>query len=296
MFAAGAVCCVLAAAACGLDVVGARVDPTLDAGTPSAPPSAPPPTAEEAGPDAPSDEDVPTLPLDDGGCRPPILEADGGRVLNARASVQAKTLDGLLDDFDRTCPLYVLDETTAAGLVGKPPGGTSASVYVEWTPSDLWVGVDVSHPAPAGTMDASIEQNDSVEVYVSGLPAARNGDYGTYDHHYIVDWAGRQQHFTAPNWLTRLPFSGAKVTTRSGGYVVEAKIGVADAPLGATLAKGRALAFDALLNVGTGQKIYLLLGQQPHAACTCASCVCNYGPDIDYPYNDSLVFVPLTLR
>src|SRR5205823_13167461 len=79
--------------------------------------------------------------IDDGGCRPPRFGADGGRALNARASTLTKTLDGVLADYDVSCPLYVLDPSTAAAVVQRDGGAIDASarVFVEWEPDALWV-------------------------------------------------------------------------------------------------------------------------------------------------------------
>ncbi|HEY8077870.1 MAG TPA: sugar-binding protein [Labilithrix sp.] len=277
--------------ACGLRVVGSYVgDVGPEGGAP------PPPSPFDAGDDATDAPDA-----DDGGCRPPLLGPDGGRTLNARASALTKTLDGVLADYDVSCPLYVLDRTTAAAAIHLD-GGTldaSARVYVEWEPDALWVGVDVtSAPPEASTSDAGyVYYNDSFELYLSGAPDMRTGLYGTFDHHVIVDYAS---HGVQEVDGGEAPFTDAHsiVKASNDGWTLEAKLAYPTERGTPPFQRGQTLAFDALYNVGVDQQNYLLLARQPHPPCTgCAACTTCNGLEIyDFPAFDPMVFAPLLLR
>jgi hypothetical protein len=266
------------------------------------------PVIADGGVDAPTtttSSEGGSAPLDDGGCRPPFIATDSGaRQLYGYASTHEKSFDGLLDDFSRDCPTYALDRTSAARTVEDDAGvgDASAIVYVEWESDTLWVGIDVSGTSPqaidGGDTDPRID--DSFEIYVAGKPEQRDphGLFTTADRQWIVDFLGNARQYAGPNTGSATVDTKAAAKANDAGYTIEVRVRNDVLP---PLAKGTELAFDGLLNVGTGQTNYMFLGLEPHQLClqlTCPSyCSCYLtAAEGDVPSADTYTFVPLTLR
>jgi hypothetical protein len=273
------------AAACGLDLVGSPSSPDA-ANDGGAPPSndaradAPGAETEAGAVDGGADAAV-----GDGGCPAVAPVPDSGaRKASVVRSATAKTIDGVLDDW-RGCTSLVLDPTTSAKTALTPKA--SAQVFLEWEEDALYIAVIVSDAKLDGTFPESYK-NDSVEIYASGT-APRVGNYGPFDHHYIVDHLGKAEDYSAVN--TPVPWVGAVRAAMAGGYRIEARI-PASALGAAPLAKGNTLAFDLMLN-DEEPKGYLIWAMTPHATCTLCTldCACNFSPAYD-----TMTFAPITLE
>jgi hypothetical protein len=163
----------------------------------------------------------------------------------------------------------------------------TARIMIEWEPSALWIGAEITDAVVEGDHPALPYLNDSLELFVS--PAGyRTGDYGPFDHQYIVDHRGLAGTYSGG--VAVGAFTAAKVAVVPGGYRIEARVDAAS-ELGATLAKGDVRFFDAMLNDGAGQSSFLVWAMQPHESCTCLSCTCNRSPAFD-----TLFFAPLSLK
>lgn len=223
----------------------------------------------------------------DGPC-PPVgtTPSTGARypfAVRSRPSVP-KVLDGDLADF-RRCLAIRLDASTAARVKGTTV--TNANVYLEWEPNALWIGAEIGDVVVGGDDRLRPFMNDSLEIYVSGA-GLRTGDYGPLDHQYVVDHAGRAREYSGGREVG--PFTAAVAAKTPTGYRVEMRID-ASAFSTAPLAAGDVKFLNVLLSDGVGQASWLVWAMQPHASCSCTSCLCNTTPAMD-----TLLFAPITLR
>lgn len=220
-------------------------------------------------------EDVePPVDLDD-------ASADGGLDGGKRtASVPKSTAT------PSPCPTIRLDAPTAAKVVGAP--AASARLWLAWQPDALQVIVDVTDPLIEGTDPTEPYDNDSIEIYVSSN-AARTGDYGPTERHYIIDHKGLAIDYS--DLSAPVAMSNVSVAMTTGGYRVEMKV-VASSAFGFPLFASQTLYFDVLLNDGISQANYLVWATEPHATCPlCIECACNLSPAYD-----TLLFSPITLQ
>jgi hypothetical protein len=248
--------------------------------------------------DAGPDVDVPDGDAPDGPTNMCDPTQSAPEKASAFPSTKLKVLDGKDDDWGCAEPL-VLDATTAE-VAKSPPGGTftvSARVRLEWDSTAIYFFADVTNPVTEGADPTSPWKNDSVELYLRGGPAPL-GDYGQYDHHYIVDHKGLVQEASPPappNWNPQgFLFS---VASTPGGYAVEASVSAA--AVGGNLDAGRKLGFDVLVSDGINQAYFLIWAIAQHGdcvQCTPGKCCCvNGGGPSDYPSCDTQVFGELSL-
>lgn len=270
--------------ACGLDVAGIAPAgspdvPAIDGGGPGVPDAlGPDPDAGTAPTDA--SDDAPVLDSDsDSGC-PAIAKVppDGGarRAVIARAATANGPDAGPGAHVFRECPSFVLDRSTAAFVHGSPKA--SATVFMEWEPSALWIRFDVADESLAGT-DPLPFQNDSVEIYVSSDPN-RTQSYGVFDHQVIADYRGVGLHSTNG---TQKAYDAIVVTKTASGY--RAVIRMDASFFGGGFGSGATLYADALLSDGLQQVGYLIWAQEPHGP-----------PASTYPSGDPRLFSPVTLE
>lgn len=210
---------------------------------------------------------------------PPLLRdaRDGGSrtAIVARAGVQSGA-----EHVFRGCPSLVLDPSTAALVQGTP--SASATVFLEWEPTALWVRADVTDPTsdrhPNADAGAAVFMSDSFEIYVSTDPN-RAAAFGAREHQVIVNRFGQAGYRT--NGTVILPYSDlATVSTTAAGYRVVVRM-----VLGEELRSGQTLFTDALLSDGIEQKNYLLWAQEPHGP-----------PDSSTPAQDTRLLSPVTLE
>ena len=217
---------------------------------------------------------------------------------SAFPSTKVKVVDGKDNDWGCAEPI-VLDAMTAE-VAKSPPGGTftvSARVRLEWDSTAIYFFADVTNPVTEGTDPTSPWKNDSVELYLRGGPQP-TGDYGQYDHHYIVDHKGLVMEASPPappNWNPSGFLSSVKGT--KDGYAVEMRVSADE--IGGNLAAGRKLGFDVLVSDGLYQAYFLIWAIAQHGdcvQCTPGKCCCiNGGGPNDYPSCDTQVFGELSL-
>jgi hypothetical protein len=151
-----------------------------------------------------------------GGC--PALSGapdDGSRFVVALRSTKPEVIDGDFSDYDG-CVSVVLDGTTAARVKGTP--AASAKIMIEWDPSALWIAAEVLDAQLEGTDTEHPYFNDSLELYISSA-GLRTGDYGPYDHQFVVDYKDLALAYPGAGPLA--PKATAHAYPIAGGYRIE---------------------------------------------------------------------------
>ena len=225
--------------------------------------------------------------------------------MTAFHSTQAKTIDGLDTDWGCEAPFDLTSGDATQKHSNSPDAGydMSGACKFEWSPIAVYVFCDVVDPTPGDGTSPNLTANDAVEVYISGTPtASRTGNYGLFDHQYVVDWRGHTTEYANGTQLSGPPAGfTAAVATHTGGYSIEASVSDVALLSGSSLGDSMTLGFDFAIDNGVGQEEAIVWTQGTHGACgSCTSgCCCSgtNGPaSIDYAYCDALAFGAITLR
>lgn len=234
----------------------------------------------DAGTDAATDAAAANEPCPPVGTTP----STGARYAFAVRARAPRILDGDLADW-RRCVAIKLEAANAARVEGTPLA--VANIYLEWEPDALWVGAEVGDVFVEGDDPLRPFMNDSLEIYVSGT-GLRTGDYGPLDHQYVVDHRGLARAYAGGKDVGA--FGSAVVATTPTGYRMEMRIPASELA-SKPLEKGDVKFVDVLLNDSTNQSSFMIWAMQPHAACSCATCICNKSPAFD-----TLLLAPITLK
>ena len=96
------------------------------------------------------------------------------------------TIDGLLDEWDLSDPIYINEESQVIrdAQAWEGPSDVSCTVYVMWDEENLYLGVDVKEDTPYGAIEMlPLDGEDNFQLYLSTDPASdpERTEYATND-------------------------------------------------------------------------------------------------------------------